>query len=417
MSRVKARLLSVVVLVGVFLISGTAVADPKVEQNKADQKLAEAEATLEGATDEAKEAGKQLAHIEDKLPGAQKDANSARGIAAAARVTANAAEDDADSADAAHSDAADHFATTQDSVSSARDTLGDVATSLYQGEGLVAINAVMQSGDAIEAADRMQWVNEVARRKSNAVDSLIVKRQNASEAENATQVALDDATDARNKADDALADAEDQLAAAESAESDLKDLRDSKADAKDTADSQREQSLSQYDDAKSESDRIAADLRDAQKQDEHSDGGDKRSDPGGSKGSDGKFLMPVDGWKSSEFGNRYDPYYKVWQLHAGTDFAAGGGAPIYAADGGTVNQAGWNGGYGNYTCIYHGGGISTCYGHQSRIGVSVGQHVDRGQRIGDVGTTGASTGTHLHFEVRINGDPVQPLDYLPSCLC
>jgi murein DD-endopeptidase MepM/ murein hydrolase activator NlpD len=131
--------------------------------------------------------------------------------------------------------------------------------------------------------------------------------------------------------------------------------------------------------------------------------------------------MPVRGVKTSNFGMRYDPYYHVWQLHAGVDFAAPGGTPIYAAGPGRVVRTGWAGGYGNYTCIYHGlyrgHGISTCYGHQSRILVHVGQTVSRGQLIGLVGTTGASTGYHLHFEVRVDGTPVQPLDWLPGCLC
>jgi murein DD-endopeptidase MepM/ murein hydrolase activator NlpD len=127
--------------------------------------------------------------------------------------------------------------------------------------------------------------------------------------------------------------------------------------------------------------------------------------------------MPVNGWKSSDFGMRYDPYFRVWQLHAGTDFAAAGGAPIYAAASGRVVQAGWNGGYGNYTCIYHGEnsggrGIATCYAHQSAILVSPGQYVNRGRVIGRVGTTGASTGNHLHFEVRLDGTPVNPMGYL-----
>ena len=131
--------------------------------------------------------------------------------------------------------------------------------------------------------------------------------------------------------------------------------------------------------------------------------------------------MPVRGWKSSDFGWRFDPFFHVWQLHAGVDLAASGGQPIFAGADGRVIRAGWNGGYGNLTCISHGrsqgGWLTTCYAHQSTISVNAGQFVRRGQVIGRVGTTGASTGNHLHFEVRLNGDPVQPLDWLPSCLC
>jgi murein DD-endopeptidase MepM/ murein hydrolase activator NlpD len=82
------------------------------------------------------------------------------------------------------------------------------------------------------------------------------------------------------------------------------------------------------------------------------------------------------------------------------------------AKSGRVIIAGWTGGYGNYTCVDHGGSMSTCYAHQSSIGVGVGTSVSQGQVIGLSGNTGNSTGPHLHFEVRINGSPVDPMGYL-----
>jgi murein DD-endopeptidase MepM/ murein hydrolase activator NlpD len=124
------------------------------------------------------------------------------------------------------------------------------------------------------------------------------------------------------------------------------------------------------------------------------------------KRGSGRFIWPMNGTFTSPFGMRWG------RLHAGIDIAAPIGTPIRAADTGTVQIASWYGGYGNYTCIGHGGGISTCYGHQSSIGVSVGQTVSQGQIIGACGSTGHSTGPHLHFEIRINGDPVDPMGYL-----
>jgi murein DD-endopeptidase MepM/ murein hydrolase activator NlpD len=100
------------------------------------------------------------------------------------------------------------------------------------------------------------------------------------------------------------------------------------------------------------------------------------------------------------------------RLHAGIDIAVPSGTPIHAAGSGTVALAGWVDGYGNYTCVDHGGGLATCYGHQSSIGVGVGSHVTQGQVIGYTGCTGHCLGPHLHFEVRINGSPVDPLGYL-----
>jgi murein DD-endopeptidase MepM/ murein hydrolase activator NlpD len=118
------------------------------------------------------------------------------------------------------------------------------------------------------------------------------------------------------------------------------------------------------------------------------------------------FIWPVNGAVVSGFGMRWG------QLHAGVDIAAPAGTPIQAAASGAVVLAAYTGGYGNYTCIDHGGGISTCYAHQSSYAVSSGQSVDQGQVIGSVGCTGHCFGDHLHFEVRVNGSPVDPMGYL-----
>jgi murein DD-endopeptidase MepM/ murein hydrolase activator NlpD len=128
--------------------------------------------------------------------------------------------------------------------------------------------------------------------------------------------------------------------------------------------------------------------------------------------SAGGFIMPTDGEVSSSFGYRRHPILGTVRLHAGTDFGAGYGSPIWAAKDGEVIFAGWNGGYGNCVIIAHEGGLSTLYGHQSDIAVSVGQEVSQGEIIGYVGSTGQSTGPHLHFEVRVGGQPEDPMLFL-----
>jgi murein DD-endopeptidase MepM/ murein hydrolase activator NlpD len=120
----------------------------------------------------------------------------------------------------------------------------------------------------------------------------------------------------------------------------------------------------------------------------------------------GNYIWPVNGPIVSPFGMRWG------RLHAGVDIAVPSGTPVRAAASGTVAIAGWVGGYGNYTCINHGGGMATCYAHQTSIGVSVGQSVKQGQVIGVSGCTGHCLGPHVHFEVRINGQPVDPMGYL-----
>jgi len=125
----------------------------------------------------------------------------------------------------------------------------------------------------------------------------------------------------------------------------------------------------------------------------------------------GQMVMPVSGGISSGFGYRIHPIFHVRKFHTGVDISAGYGAPIRAADGGRVIYATWMSGYGNTSIIDHGNGISTLYAHQSRILIGGGA-VTKGQVIGYVGSTGYSTGPHLHFEVRVNGNPVNPLSYL-----
>ncbi len=126
----------------------------------------------------------------------------------------------------------------------------------------------------------------------------------------------------------------------------------------------------------------------------------------------GNFIHPIDGPITSGFGMRYHPILHVTKLHTGVDFGAGIGTPIMAAADGIVIFAGYMRGYGNAVVIDHGGGISTLYGHQSQIIASEGQTVTKGQIIGKVGMTGYTTGPHLHFEVRKNGTPVNPMSAL-----
>lgn len=132
--------------------------------------------------------------------------------------------------------------------------------------------------------------------------------------------------------------------------------------------------------------------------------------PAGPIRGGGRFIWPVNGTVTSGFGYRVGP--GITRFHQGLDIGAPSGTPIRASGSGTVILAGYNGGYGNYTCIDHGGAVSTCYAHQSAIHVGVGQHVSQGQVIGLVGNTGYSFGAHLHFEVRVNGVATQPLSYL-----
>lgn len=126
------------------------------------------------------------------------------------------------------------------------------------------------------------------------------------------------------------------------------------------------------------------------------------------------WARPSSAWVNSSYGMRFHPIWKQWRLHAGADFAAGCGTPIFAAGSGTVSYSGAYGGYGNYVKVNHGGGIESAYAHiaPGGIRVSYGSFVTAGQVIAVVGSTGDSTGCHLHFEIRQNGYTTDPVSFL-----
>ncbi len=124
-------------------------------------------------------------------------------------------------------------------------------------------------------------------------------------------------------------------------------------------------------------------------------------------------IWPVAGTLESGFGGRRNPFGgSSYEFHSGQDIEAEWGAPVIAGAKGTVTFSGWQNGYGQLVVIDHGGGLTTRYGHLSAIAASVGKLIQRGEFLGRVGSTGRSTGPHLHYEVRINDQPVNPLQYL-----
>ncbi len=139
-----------------------------------------------------------------------------------------------------------------------------------------------------------------------------------------------------------------------------------------------------------------------------------RASQSGEQLGTGIYTWPAPGYSTitSPYGMRFHPILKTRKLHTGVDIGAPSGAKIVAADTGKVIYVGWQGGYGQTIIIDHGAGMSTLYAHQSKFAVSSGQTVVKGQVIGYVGSTGWSTGPHLHFEVRINGNPTDPMSYI-----
>ncbi|MEU8663831.1 M23 family metallopeptidase [Actinoplanes philippinensis] len=369
-----------------------------------------AEALLESASAAARTAATNLARATAALPAAQNRVASTRGVVVATRVQADLARRNADAARGDYQKVADNYEVAAGRLDEARARVDEIAAVSYMGSRLTRFNMLARSTGPQDLIDRLGLIEHLQTREQEEVRTLFGARREARAAQDRACAAKRAAEAAERAAVDKLRAAQNAQAAALRARQALYHLVLARQTALRAAQAQRATVLAQYRAAVRAEQRVRSAVRGWENR-----GGVGSRYPGGS------LLMPVRGWKSSDYGNRYDPYYRVWQLHAGTDFAAGSGSPIRAAASGRVIQAGWNGGYGRYTCINHGRlsgyGFTTCYGHQSRIYVSVGEYVRRGEVIGRVGSTGASTGAHLHFETRLGGTPRNPLNYLPGCLC
>lgn len=399
-------------LVAVLAFGGSpAYADPHGDKDKVDKELSQTQAALQDDTDEVTAAVAAYQEADRQLTIAQQRLADARGVLAGAEAREATTARVARTAQANLSVADQTLGVAQQKVDQSRDAIDDYSVGAYEGGDIAGVSALLSVTSPADFVAGLTYLDQVAEVQQSDLAASRTARIVARNQENVQAGAARTAADAEADAVAAVSQAAtaEQDAAQESQQ--VTSLVAEKAAALKQAQSQRAATLARYQALQAESDRIAAEIR-------------AQAHPGSPAATlrpGARLPMPVVGWKSSDFGMRYDPFYHVWQLHAGADFAAPEGTPIWAVEPGKVIQAGWDGGYGNYTCIYHGTyqgkAFATCYAHQSKILVSVGQEVRQGQVIGRVGTTGASTGDHLHFEVRLNGIPVDPVPWLPACLC
>jgi len=384
------------------------------KKRKLDAELATASATYEAAGTKVQAAAAAYTTATEALPDAQAALATARGNVIATNVAYHQAQTRADAAHQAAIDAGVILNAAEVQVSTTRASITKMAAIAYEGAGLEGLNVLMNPGSPTEVLDRLSMLDQLSATRQQQLNGYQTARMHAIDASNRAKEAQITADAAAHAASAALAKTQAAQADAAANLQDVNDLIAAKQTALGVAEKYKAQTLAAYQELQKESEAVAKELA-AQA------AADRAGHPTTVTSSKGFFIMPVHGPETSAFGWRFDPFYHRWQLHAGVDIGAAGGTPIKAAAGGRVIRAGWAGGYGNYTCIdhglYQGKGLATCYAHQSRILVHVGQVVSRGQTIGLVGETGAATGYHLHFEVRINGTPVQPVSWLPSCWC
>jgi murein DD-endopeptidase MepM/ murein hydrolase activator NlpD len=267
---------------------------------------------------------------------------------------------------------------------------------IYESDDPTTLDIVFGSSSIQDAIDRVQALSEI-----NAQDRAV----SAEVARAKTEV-----TAARKKTKKLRANVNSETAVIRARTDQTRAVRDELVGARDDLSSTKQQKLQdlstltaseraeaeEIDALQAASARIAAQIRAAQ----------SRNTGPTQTPSNAGLIWPVQGPVTSPFGWRWG------RMHEGIDIGVGYGTPIHAAAGGTVIYCGWEEGYGNFVVLDHGGNLATAYGHQSSIAVACGQQVNQGDVIGYVGCTGHCFGPHLHFEVRVNGNPVDPLGYL-----
>lgn len=271
---------------------------------------------------------------------------------------------------------------------------------IYESDEVDMIGVVLSAGSFQEMLDQADYVGQIgdqdkriARQVRRSRDDVAVERAHTQKA----RAAVLSETQAIAVRTHQTRLAKEQLLATQSS---LAGARDRKKVSLDQLSAQARAEAKEIDALQAESANLAAKIQAAQAAAQQSGTSPPPS------GNPGGFQWPVSGPVTSPFGWRWG------RMHEGIDIAVPSGTPVHAAAAGTVIYAGWMGGYGNLVAIDHGGGISTAYGHNTSVTVAVGQHVDQGAVIAYSGSTGHSTGPHVHFEVRVGGSPRDPLGYL-----
>lgn len=313
-------------------------------------------------------------------------------VAVEAELLAKQAELDAASEELQR--AQDHLAAVRERLKRALVALRERLIAIYEAGSPDIVSVVLGSDDFDEVASRTEYLNRIQENDQALVDRVSDLRDEAQAAVDRQRELRDRIEAARN----AIAAHEAEL---QSTRVELESQRGELL----VAQGSRRRALARLDDRAGV---LEGDVSALQAEIQAQLGG-VGPFPMGPQAAPGTFIFPVTGTVTSGFG------YRWGRQHEGVDIGAPEGTPIWAADDGTVvlqQSEAESGGYGNYTCIDHGGGLSTCYAHQSAFNVSLGDSVTQGQVIGLVGNTGNSFGAHLHFEVRVNGVAYDPMGYL-----
>lgn len=286
--------------------------------------------------------------------------------------------------------------------------VGDFARRAYQMGPYAELEVVLEAQDPSQFTDRLAAIRTVSESNAQALDQMTADRADLAYTEQRLTALRQVAQQKKDAAAARLAEAQEAARGARAAKAIVDGLIRQEESSLAAARSGRAHVRAQYNKLEAEQDRIQEQIRAAAARLADSTGV-KTNGNVNAIDSGTQWYFPLPGYAiGSDAGWRYHPILHYVRCHAGADIGAPSGTPIHAVEDGTVIMASYNGGYGNFTTVDHGGGLTSSYAHQSSIHVGVGEHVERGEVIGSVGSTGLSTGAHLHFEARVNGAPYSP---------
>lgn len=377
----------------------------------------------------------QLSTVQSQMADEAQKKSNAEAVIGSVSERLKAIQVNLDAATKAHQEITAQLAQTEQQMAANQKTLDAEKKKLAEREGVFSkrirdiymhgqlnyLDVVLGAKDFNDFANRVELLRRVVAADLNLIASIKEQRdkiaavQQALEAERAKQAALQ--ADAAKKKDEIATHKKEQQAVLYQAEHDKATAeaayRELEASSSSIANLLRERAAARAAAAAAAA-QAQAQAAAAAQQASSSDGGGYSSDDYAYQpvSGSGAFIWPVNGVITSPFGYRTHPIFGTTIYHSGIDIGVDEGTPVHAADAGVVVEADWISGYGYAVVIDHGNGLSTLYGHNSSLAVSAGQSVSQGEVIAYAGSTGNSTGPHVHFEVRSNGDPVDPMAYL-----
>jgi len=387
------------------------------EQAEIDRKVAQAGDSLADANAAVSAATAQLQAAEAQLPAAQQALDDAVAKEASARQEYQAAKASHEQAVAEYEAAKQRLAQIEAQYEDLRANVGDFARRAYQMGPFAEIEMILDASDPVEFTDRLEAIRSVSKSNNAALGDMATNRADQSYTELRMDALEELAEEQRQIAEAKLREAEAAKAAAEEAKRLIDDLIAQRDAALAVAESQRAAVQGQYAALQAEQKRIAAAAQRAAELARQAAAAAAIASAGAAVGSPGPassdgYIWPITGARISQLsGPRIHPLYGYRSCHTGVDISGGYGTPILAVQTGVVATINNGGPYGLHTIVAHGGGVASFYAHQSRTIVSPGQTVQRGDVIGYVGSTGFSTGPHLHFELHIDGVPFNPLGW------